>query len=136
METSDSNRPSTKVWRNCWNMIRDGLIEWRDTTELLLRVLDVNDDDLRDGVIEQVEQLLNKREALQQMIQPPFTDDETILGKELLVLEKELDAKLKLYLNTIRQDIEVQQKKKGSANAYLDPYSKVYRDGTFYDKKK
>lgn len=117
-------------------MIRESLLEWRDATELLVRILDVQDEELRDGVIQQTEELLTKREQLQPTIQAPFTDDEKVLGQELLQLEKELDAKLKAYLNDIRDGIEVHQKKKESVNAYLDPYNKVFRDGTFYDKKK
>lgn len=117
-------------------MIRDSLLKWREATELLVRVLDVNDDDLRDGVIEQVEQLLHQREQLQQAIQPPFTEQEQQLGQQLLVLEQQLNEKLQKYLLVIREDIEGQQKKKGSAQAYIDPYNKVLRDGTFYDKRK
>lgn len=117
-------------------MIRDSLKEWKSTTELLIRILSVQDESLRDGVVVQTEQLLNKREALQASIQPPFTEEEHAFGSALLALEKELDAKLNLYLKAIRKDIGVQQTKKVSVHAYMDPYSKVFRDGTFYDSKK
>lgn len=117
-------------------MIRESLLEWRNTTELLIRILSVQDENLRDGVVQQTEQLLNKREELKGSIHAPFTADEQVLGQELLTLEKELDANLKLSLKNIRNDIGDQQKKKVSVHAYMDPYSQVFRDGTFYDKKK
>lgn len=117
-------------------MIRDSLQEWQRVTELLIRILSVQDETLRDGVVQQTEQLLNKREELKVVIHPPFTENEQLLGQELLKLEKKLDTMLKLSLKTIRDDIGNQKKKKVSVHAYMDPYSKVFRDGTFYDKKK
>lgn len=117
-------------------MIRGSLKEWKSATELLIRILNVQDESLRDGVVVQTEQLLNKREELQGSIHPPFTEEEQVLGQALLELEQELDAKLKFYLKVIRKDISVHQTKKVSVHAYMDPYSKVFRDGTFYDSKK
>ncbi|WP_144509557.1 flagellar protein FliT [Bacillus sp. FJAT-22090] len=117
-------------------MIRGSLKDWRKATELLTRILDVREEDKRDAVIEQVEKLLTEREELQPNIQPPFTDEEQEFGQELLQLEKILQAKLKVFMKDIRLDISEQQKKKVSVNAYMDPYNQVFRDGTFYDKKK
>lgn len=117
-------------------MIRESLISWRKATEKLILILDVQDEEKRDEVIEQVESLLFERENLQPYIQAPFTDEEFTFGQELLPLEKILQAKLKVYLKDIRVDIADQQKKKVSVNAYMDPYAQVFRDGTFYDKKK
>ncbi|MDI2589730.1 flagellar protein FliT [Psychrobacillus sp. NEAU-3TGS] len=117
-------------------MIRDSLKDWKRVTELLTRILDVRGEDKRDAVIEQVDKLLTERDKLQPTIQAPFSNEEQTFGEELLPLEKTLQAKLKVYLKDIRLDISEQQKKKVSVNAYMDPYNQVYRDGTFYDKKK
>ncbi|SER65140.1 hypothetical protein [Psychrobacillus sp. OK032] len=117
-------------------MIRDSLKDWKKVTELLTRILDVREEDKRDAVIEKVDKLLTERDELQTAIQPPFTEMEQMFGKELLPLEEILQAKLKVYQKDIRLDISEQQKKKVSVNAYMDPYNQVYRDGTFYDKRK
>lgn len=117
-------------------MIRGSLISWRKATEKLILILDIQDEEKRDEVIEQLESLLVERENLQPSIQAPFTEEEFSFGKELLPLEKILQAKLNVYLKDIRVDIADQQKKKVSVNAYMDPYNQVFRDGTFYDKKK
>lgn len=116
-------------------MIRDSLKAWRNATELLVRILDVRDEEKRDVVIEQMEKLLDERDALQMSIQAPFTEEELAFGQELLPLEKALQEKLKLYMKDIRLNISEQQLKKVSVHAYVDPYAQVYRDGTFYDKK-
>lgn len=117
-------------------MIRDSLPKWQDVTKFLIRILDDRDEDKRDDVIEQVEKLISERDQLQTLIQPPFTIDEHEYGKELIILEKELQIKLALFTKDIRLDITEHQKKKDSSSAYMDPYSQVFRDGTFYDSKK
>ena len=117
-------------------MIRESLEVWKTKTELLIRLLDVREEEKRDRVIEQVDKLLMEREALQSSIQAPFMDEEMEFGKGLLLLEEELRGKLSTYMKDIRIAISDQQKKKVSVHAYMDPYSNVYRDGTFYDKKK
>ena len=117
-------------------MIRESLTAWRSATEYLVRLLDVRDEEKRDEVIEQVEKLITEREELQPSIQAPFTNEEKAFGQALLPLEKYLQAKLAVFTKDIRLDISEHQKKKDSSNAYMDPYSQVFRDGTFYDKKK
>lgn len=117
-------------------MIHESLLEWEKTTKELIQLLNLNDEKLRDNVIGQVEQLLNKREMLQSAIQPPFSKEENDFGQNLLMLEKELDTKLKMYLQDIHKDMQQHKKKKISVHAYLNPYNKVFRDGTFYDNKK
>ena len=46
-------------------MIRESLKTWRNATELLVRILDVREEEKRDAVIEQVDKLLDERDALQ-----------------------------------------------------------------------
>ena len=117
-------------------MIRPSLSQWQTTTKSLLTILDQRQEDQRDSTIVVVEKLLTEREHLQSLIQPPFTQEEYEYGKELIFLEKELQIKLALLSKDIRLDITGHQKKMDSSNAYTDPYSQVFRDGTFYDKKK
>ncbi len=117
-------------------MIRASLHAWKNATEQLLSVLDVRDEDKRDDTIAEIEKLLEEREQLQSSIQPPFTEEENSFGKNLLENEENLKEKLQLFMKDIRLNISEQQKKKVSINAYMDPYSQVNRDGTFYDTKK
>lgn len=117
-------------------MIRPSLSQWQTSTMSLLSALDQRSEDQRDSTIEHVETLLTERDQLQHSIQPPFSKEEHEFGKELILLEKELQIKMALLSKDIRLDISGHQKKMDSSNAYTDPYSQVFRDGTFYDKKK
>lgn len=93
-------------------MIRESIKAWRNVTEQLVRILDDREDEKRDAIIAQIEELLNEREVLQSSIQEPFTDEEKIFGQALLPIEKILQAKLKVYTKDIRLDISDQQKRK------------------------
>lgn len=117
-------------------MIRPSLLHWQSATTSLLTVLNQREEDQRDSTIDHVEKLLTERDQLQPSIQPPFSKEEHEFGKELILLEKEFQLKMVLFSKNIRLDIMEHQKKKDSSNAYTDPYSQVFRDGTFYDKKK
>ena len=117
-------------------MIRDSLQAWKKVTEQLLIELDDHDENNRAHMVDQVKKILEIREQLQPSIQPPFTEEELVFGKGLLPLEEKLALKLKGQLRDIRLNISDQQRKKVSIHAYMDPYSQVNRDGTFYDKKK
>lgn len=136
MEASYSNQSSKTIWETWRSMIRPSLSQWQLATMSLLTVLDQRAEDQRDITIEHVEKLLTERDQLQPSIQPPFSKKEHEFGKELILLEKELQIKLALLSKDIRLDISGHQKKMDSSNAYTDPYSQVFRDGTFYDKKK
>ena len=117
-------------------MIRPSLSQWQTSTKSLLTVLDKRAEDQRDSTIQHVEMFLTERDQLQSSIQPPFSKEEHEFGKDLILLEKELQIKLALLSKDIRLDITGHQKKMDSSTAYTDPYSQVFRDGTFYDKKK
>ena len=117
-------------------MIRAELTEWRSATERLLQITVNTSGDDRDLVIEEINQLLDLREKLQQDIQAPFTPEEQAFGQELLSLEETLQKSLSAFSKSIRMDIAENQKKKGTVQAYIDPYSQVFRDGTYYDKRK
>ncbi len=116
-------------------MIRPELIQWKDSTERLLTLPISNDDDHRDAMIAAIEAILEEREQLQPHIQPPFSSEEEAFGRELIAQEPKVAVKLESYLNAIRKDISTSQTKKDTVRSYVNPYSKVARDGTFYDTK-
>lgn len=116
-------------------MIRPALVTWRKASESLLVAAGAFTDDLRDEAIERVEKLLDLRDQLQPEIAAPFTPEEETYGKELVAFEKDVQLKLATFNEHIRTDISNAQSKKGSIGNYVNPYSNVARDGTFYDTK-
>lgn len=116
-------------------MIRPELVQWRDATDRILSLPISKDDDHRDSMIITIESILDEREKLQPTIQPPFSKEEEAFGEELIAQESKVAAKLESYLTAIRKDLSTSQTKKDSVRSYVNPYSKVARDGTFYDTK-
>ncbi|MCM3743855.1 flagellar protein FliT [Sporosarcina luteola] len=135
METSDPNQPHEAVREYGRNMIRPAMIRWQETAQLLLSATSRTDEEHRDAVIEEIDALLDERDALQKEISAPFTPEELELGKALVALEKQVEVALDSYMKMIRSEITAAQSKKEHVKSYVNPYGKVARDGTFYDTK-
>lgn len=116
-------------------MIRQAMTVWRDVTEKLLALTKQTLEEQRDETIVSIEKCLDDRDKLQPQIVAPFTLEEEAFGKELVVLEADVQKKLALFSKQIRLDISEAQSKKDHMKKYVNPYSKVARDGTFYDTK-
>ena len=90
----------------------------------------------RDVRIEKVQSLLDHREELLQSIKPPFTEQETELGKQLVQLEQQVKQLLQKQKQEIQQDMKQLRMKKESSQKYTNPYESMPVDGLFYDKQK
>jgi flagellar protein FliT len=90
----------------------------------------------RDSVIGKIETLLTERQILLGSIKPPFTEDEQMLGKQIMAWNQEIDRKLIRLRTEITRDLNGLTKKKTSAQKYTNPYENLQHDGMFYDKKK
>ncbi len=116
-------------------MIRPALTTWRDVTEKLLALTNITAEDTRDETIASIEALLDDRDKLQPHIAAPFTSEEEAFGKELVATEADVQKKLASFTKMIRMNITEAQVKKDTMKNYVNPYSYVARDGTFYDTK-
>ncbi|WP_342508904.1 hypothetical protein [Sporosarcina sp. FSL K6-2383] len=117
-------------------MIRPAMVAWRDVTEKLLALAagEISEEQ-RDAMILSIEGFLDDRDKLQAQIVAPFTSEEESFGKELVAMEADVQKKLALFTKQIRVDISESQSKKDHMKNYINPYSNVARDGTFYDTK-
>lgn len=116
-------------------MIRPALTAWRDVTEKLLELTGEIAEDMRDKTIASIEALLDDRDKLQPYIAAPFTPEEEVFGKSLVAAEADVQKKLAQFTLLIRTDIVESQAKKDNMKNYVNPYSNLARDGTFYDTK-
>ncbi|GEM_PF-1336495 len=116
-------------------MIRPELIAWKTATDRLLALTFPADSDQREAAIAVIDTVLDERDRLQPAIQAPFTPEEEAFGRELAAAEPKVAAKLEQFTALIRKDLAVSQTKKDGVRNYVNPYSKVARDGTFYDTK-
>ena len=89
----------------------------------------------RDVRIEKIQSLLDQREELLKSIQPPFSQQEKELGKQLVELDQQVKQ---LFGNKNRHSARSQKcpMKKESNQKYTNPYESMPVDGLFYDKQK
>lgn len=116
-------------------MSRPALQAWYEATKKLITLTNETVEETRDETIEAIEGLLDVREKIQHEIVAPFTAEEEAFGKQLVELEAALQKNLALFTKRIRTDISEAQSKKTHMKNYVNPYSNVARDGTYYDTK-
>ncbi|WP_078543859.1 hypothetical protein [Litchfieldia alkalitelluris] len=91
----------------------------------------------RDEHIEEINQLLDLRDALMKEMKPPYTEAEMILGKEMLAFQENIDLKLKALKVQIQVDLNQLNKTKETNTKYVNPYQSLANDdGMFFDRKK
>ncbi|MBB2481624.1 flagellar protein FliT [Bacillus sp. APMAM] len=104
-------------------------------TEELITSLKQVTSDHRDKAIAKMQDLLSKREQLLPLIKPPFSEQEALVGKQLIQQQQELDRLLLKVKQDIQKDIKGVSKKKTSMRRYINPYENMQTDGFFYDKR-
>jgi flagellar protein FliT len=109
--------------------------EFYKITVELVRLLE-NSQAERDGKILQVEALMAQRETLMSRIFPPYTQEETEVGRNLIQLNAKVEQLLLKEKISIQKDIKALQFKKESSSKYANPYQGFSSDGMFYDKRK
>jgi flagellar protein FliT len=104
------------------------------TDELITTLQEVTTEH-RDQAIEKIQEILSKREQLLLMIKPPFSDQESLIGKQLIKQQSELDRLLIKTKQDIQRDINGLSKKRTSMKRYTNPYENMQTDGFFYDRR-
>ncbi|TYS89293.1 flagellar protein FliT [Rossellomorea aquimaris] len=105
-------------------------------TKQLKQALEQATDENRESTIEEVESLLEKRQSVLGTINPPYTQDEQELGKQMIAWNQQIDRQLAQLRLEIKRDMNGLTKKKTSVQKYSNPYEYLQYDGMFYDKKK
>ena len=90
----------------------------------------------RDESIKKMQSLLNQREELLKMIQPPFTPQEKELGRQLVELDQQVKQLMGKQKRDVMQDMKSARMKKQSNQKYTNPYESMGVDGIFFDKQK
>ncbi|MDQ0177075.1 flagellar protein FliT [Bacillus chungangensis] len=109
--------------------------ECYETTEQLLALTQAATKEKRDEQIEQIDRLLAKREQLLPSIQPPYTEEEKKLGREMVEKNKLIDSLLQQIYQSIQRDMNGLEKEKVSVKKYANPYENLQTASVFYDKR-
>lgn len=136
METGDTNEQASSTCRGQWGLM-SALEKCIAITEKLIQLAKSVNEEERESVIQQINDLLEQRSLLFPLIEAPYSSEETVAGKKLLSLNSEMEKQLKNMQNQIQKDISELSLKKKSAERYTNPYAATtHLDGMFYDKRK
>ncbi|MBA9026749.1 flagellar protein FliT [Peribacillus huizhouensis] len=111
------------------------LQKFNDCTIELLSILNRQELEERDDTIKRIIELLDEREEWIHLINPPFTEEELQLGRQVVLLNQQVDKLLLLHKQAIQRDIRQLNEKKQTSARYSNPYDNILVDGVFYDKK-
>jgi len=102
-------------------------------TEELFEKSKINDD-YSDEQYNELEMLLNKREAILTSLNPPFTEGEKLLGIKIVELNNNIEHQMNSIKSQIAEKIKNLNKKEQYVGNYTAYEGSTY--GYFYDKKK
>jgi flagellar protein FliT len=91
----------------------------------------------REEVVNSLTALLEVRTGQMEELEPPFTTEENLLGKELLPMNERISKHVQGIFDQLKIDIRTIKKQKQSGKKYINPYASMQTlDGRFLDKRK
>lgn len=92
-------------------------------------------DQEREDYIQELEELLEKRESVLKKIDREPTEGEKELLKQMVTWNERMEPKLNKELHAIQREMRNLKKKKATSRRYENPYDYAPLDGAFIDKK-
>src|SRR5690625_4158086 len=90
----------------------------------------------REDIIEKVTVLIEERGRIMEDLTPPFSEQEKLLGKKVVVLNEQIEKEMETLFETLKQDMRQVNKQKESSRTYINPYGNIKStDGMYLDSK-
>ena len=90
----------------------------------------------REDIIEKVTVLIEERGRRMEDLTPPFSEQEKLLGKKVVVLNEQIEKEMETLFETLKQDMRQVNKQKESSRTYINPYGNIKStDGMYLDSK-
>jgi flagellar protein FliT len=113
------------VVHDLYNLTRDFLEEIRKSYQK----------NERDSLILKINKFLAKREILLKEMKGPYTPEEKLLGNQLIEFDQKLQDIFRSIKLEIQQDFLAAKNKKKHTPKYINPYTNVFNEGAYYDKR-
>src|SRR5690625_2584914 len=94
-------------------------------TEQLFFLFDQQERQNRTPILERMNILIEERERLLKQLSPPYTTEETALGKQIIELNDQVQEKMNRFQNQLKKDMIKMNKQKQSAQGYYNPYKDI-----------
>jgi flagellar protein FliT len=108
-----------------------------DITKKIKKILDQSiTTKNREAIIEEVTVLIAERGQVMENLTPPFSEQEKLQGKQIVVLNKQIEKEMESLFDILKQDIRQVNKQKESSRSYINPYGNIKStDGMYLDSK-
>lgn len=90
----------------------------------------------RSAHITKIIELLDQREGLLSKIEPPFTEEEDVIGKQIIQFDKEMSKQLNAIFDELKVEMRQFNQHVKMRPKYVRPFQAVSIDGVFIDKRK
>ena len=137
METSYSKKSSVAICQR-----RTGIMNRAEPVyELTMQMKQLLNQEItgktRESIIEQLTALITQRGIAMKALNPPYTEAEKQLGKELMQVNEEIQSKMQMLFLDLKKEMKQVKMQKKSNQSYTNPYKNVQTmDGMFMDSKK
>lgn len=90
----------------------------------------------REEIIQQMTELIDQRGELMKSISPPYTKEESEMGRKVLELNGFIQEKMNALFNELKLEMKQVKQQRQSKQRYVNPYQDVQvMDGMFLDSK-
>lgn len=108
--------------------------------EITVELKELLDQDItsknREQAIDRLNELIEARGKWMEQIQPPYSDEEKLLGEKIYSLNTTIQDKMQQLFKDLKLEMRQVQKQKKSKESYTNPYKSVHvSDGTFMDSR-
>ncbi|MUV39064.1 Flagellar protein FliT [Lentibacillus sp. JNUCC-1] len=109
-----------------------------DVTERLAGLFGSSDTkQSREQLIDEMNQLVEERGRIMSHIQPPFTEEEKQIGKQVVELNQSIKVEMDQLFAELKTEMKQIKQLKKNNQSYTNPYQNVQTmDGMFMDSKK
>lgn len=113
-------------------------ILYEKTIQLLDELEKIKKNDInREQIIANVQGMLNQRDQLIESIQEPHTEQDQLVGEEIISTNKIIKNRMDSLYDEIKKDIKNMQQRKEKNISYVNPYGKMTtEEGVYVDSRK
>jgi flagellar protein FliT len=135
VERSDPDQPPHAAWRGWTRVMSAVKILLEITKNLFDHVSSGLPKEEREPYIEQLNELLDQRQAIVDKLPVVYSEEEQRMGQMIVKMNETIEPLLLRQFEEIKHNLSLMKKKKEKNGQYANPYQTLSADGMYFDKK-
>lgn len=117
-------------------MVRQEVISVHKLTQQMISLLDESQSEDRDKLSQKINRLMDLRAKDIDLLQPPYNEEEALIGRDIINLNLQIDTQLATLSMTIKKDMRQVEQRREISSKYTNPYSNAeVAEGIYLDQK-